>query len=112
VPHLAFQANALADTPVVGPHEFYSAYYLSMVALDKPGVLADVTRILGDLEISIEAILQKEPSRRDKTARIIILTQKTQEGKLNAAVKAVEKLDTIQGKVKRIRVEYLEEEPR
>ncbi|MGA8259245.1 MAG: homoserine dehydrogenase [Arenicellales bacterium] len=112
VPHLAFQANALADTPVVGPREFYSAYYVSMVALDKPGVLADVTRILGDLEISIEAILQKEPSHRDKTARIIILTQKTQEGKLNAAVEAVEKLDTIQGKVKRIRVEYLEEDPR
>ena len=82
------------------------------VCLDKPGVLADVTRILGDLEISIEAILQKEPSPQDKTARIIILTQKTREGKLEAAVAAIEKLEPIQGALKRIRVEHLEDEAR
>lgn len=112
VPHLAFQADALTDTPVLEPRDFQTAYYLSMVALDKPGVLADVTRILGDLGISIEAILQKEPSVYDKTARIIILTQKTREGKLNAALEAIENLEPIQGAVKRIRVEYLEDEPR
>ncbi len=112
VPHLAFQTDALTDIPVLGPHDFETAYYLSMVALDKPGVLAEVTRILGDLEVSIEAILQKEPSPEDKTARIIILTQKTREGKLDAAVEAIEKLDPIQGAVKRIRVEYLEDEAR
>lgn len=112
VPHLAFQTDALTDTPVLESQAFRTAYYLSMVALDKPGVLADVTRILGDLEISIEAILQKEPSPEDKTARIIILTQTTREGELDAAVAAVEKLDAIQGAVKRIRVEYLEDERR
>jgi homoserine dehydrogenase len=110
VPHLAFQADALADTPVLAADEFQTAYYLSMVALDKPGVLADVTRILGDLGISIEAILQKEPSPKDKTARVIILTQRTEEGKLYAAVEAIEALGSIQGTVKRIRVEYLEDE--
>ncbi|MDZ7841304.1 MAG: homoserine dehydrogenase [Gammaproteobacteria bacterium] len=112
VPHLAFQTDALTDTPVLAPHDFETAYYLSMVALDKPGVLAEVTRILGDLEVSIEAILQKEPSPEDKTARIIILTQKTREGRLDAAVEAIEKLDPILGAVKRIRVEYLEDEAR
>jgi homoserine dehydrogenase len=75
-------------------------------------VLADVTRIFGDLEISIEAILQKEPSPEDKTARVIILTQKTREGTLNAAAQAIESLDAIQGAVKRIRVEHLEDESR
>jgi homoserine dehydrogenase len=112
VPHLAFQADALTDTPVLAPQDFQTAYYLSMVALDKPGVLADVTRIFGDLEISIEAILQKEPSPEDKTARVIILTQKTREGTLNAAAQAIESLDAIQGAVKRIRVEHLEDESR
>jgi len=112
VPHLAFQADALTDTPVLEPQDFETAYYLSLVALDKPGVLAEVTRILGDLEVSIEAILQKEPSPEDKTARIIILTQKTREGKLDAAVAAIEKLEPIQGMVKRIRVEHLEDEAR
>jgi len=110
VPHLAFQADALTDTPVLEPAEFETAYYLSMVALDKPGVLAHVTRILGDLKISIEAILQKEPTSHDMTARVIILTQKTHEGTLNAALEAIEQLDAIQGRVKRIRVEYLEAE--
>jgi len=110
VPHLAFQTDALTDTPVLEPRDFETAYYLSMVALDKPGVLAEVTRILGALEVSIEAILQKEPSPEDKTARIIILTQKTREGKLDAAVAAIEQLDPIQGRVKRLRVEYLEDE--
>ncbi|HSH44186.1 MAG TPA: homoserine dehydrogenase, partial [Arenicellales bacterium] len=112
VPHLAFQTDALTDTPVLEPGQFETAYYLSMVALDKPGVLAEVTRILGDLEISIEAILQKEPSPEDKTARIIILTQKTFEARLDAAVAAIEQLDPIQGAVKRIRVEHLEDESR
>jgi len=112
VPHLAFQADALADTPVLAAQDFETSYYLSMVALDKPGVLAEVTRILGDLEVSIEAILQKEPSPEDKTARIIILTQKTLEGKLDEAVKAIEALAPIQGAVKRLRVEHLEDEAR
>jgi len=111
VPHLAFQADALADTPVLEPSSFRTAYYLSMVALDKPGVLADITRLLGDTGISIEAILQKEPSPQDKTARIIILTQRTREGELDTAVAAIENLDAIQGAVKRIRVEYFEDEP-
>jgi len=112
VPHLAFQADALTDTPVLEPGDFHTAYYLSMVALDKPGVLAHITRILGDRAISIEAILQKEPTARDATARVIILTQKTREGELDAALTAIEALDAIQGRVKRIRVEYLEDEPR
>ena len=61
VPHLAFQADALADHPILPIDEVHSAYYLRLQAVDRPGVLADVTRILGDRGISIEALLQNEP---------------------------------------------------
>ena len=71
VPHLAFQADALDDIPVLSSESFKTAYYLRLNAEDKPGVLADVTRILADHNISIDAIIQKEPLR-DETAIPII----------------------------------------
>jgi homoserine dehydrogenase len=106
VPHLAFQAGELADLPILPVEKIVSAYYLSMDALDKPGVLADVTRILADLEISIEAILQREPPVKDK-ATIIILTQRTVEERINRAIAQIEKLPAMVGRVRRIRVEHL-----
>jgi homoserine dehydrogenase len=106
VPHLAFQAGELADLPILPAEKFVSAYYLSMDALDKPGVLADVTRILADLEISIEAILQREPPVKDK-ATIIILTQRTIEERINRAIAQIERLSAMVGRVRRIRVEHL-----
>ena len=106
VPHLAFQADAISNIPVVQPDEFETAYFLSMEAIDRPGVLADVTRIFGRLQISIEAILQKEPIH-EQTANVIILTQRTQEKYMNEAVTKLEKLEAILGSVKRIRVEHL-----
>jgi homoserine dehydrogenase len=77
-----------------------------MDAQDKPGVLADVTRILADLEISIEAILQREPPVKEK-ATIIILTQRTVEERINRAIEQIEELPTMIGRVRRIRVEHL-----
>ncbi len=106
VPHLAFQPGALASVDIVAPDMFETAYFLSLTAVDKPGVLADVTRILGDLEISIEAILQKEPPGNENTVPVIILTQRTRERHMNQAVSKIEALDAITRPVKRIRVEH------
>jgi homoserine dehydrogenase len=107
VPHLAFQPNKLSDIPVLPMDEVVTAYYLRMQAIDKPGVLADVTRILGDAGISIEAILQKEPAEGASHVPIIMLTQRVQEKFMNKALKEIEALDSINDKVMRIRLETL-----
>ena len=107
VPHLAFQPDALSDTPILSMNDVETAYYLRMQASDKPGVLADVTRILGDQGISIEAIIQKEPAPDMENASVIMLTHKVQEQKMNDAIAQIETLDTIHDKVTRIRVETL-----
>lgn len=107
VPHLAFQADAIADIPVLGADEFKTAYYLRLNAEDKPGVLADVTKILADQNISIEAIIQKQPLQGETSLPVIMLTQQTLEKEMNAAIAKIESLSTINGKVSRIRVETL-----
>jgi len=107
VPHLAFQASQLADTPILPIEEVETAFYLRMCALDRPGVLADVTRILGDRQISIEAFIQKEPVKDMDKVDIIMLTQRVREGNMNEAIAAIEALDSICSRVTRIRVETL-----
>jgi homoserine dehydrogenase len=107
VPHLAFQPDQLSDFPILPMEEVETAYYLRLQALDKPGVLAEVTRILGDLGISIEAILQKEPREGENTVPVIILTQRVLEKYMNQAITRIEALPSITGKVMRIRLEHL-----
>ena len=107
VPHLAFQPDSITNIDVLKADDFETAYFLSLEALDQPGVLADITHILGRQEISIEAILQKEPDANAGTARVIILTQQTREANMNTALKFLKKLPAITGDVKRIRVEHL-----
>ena len=107
VPHLAFQADSLADIPVVTAEQFKTAYYLRLNAEDKPGALADVTRILADHRISIEAIIQKEPLGDATAIPIILLTEITLEKEMNAAIAKIEALKTVTGKVNRIRLETL-----
>ncbi|MDH5649335.1 MAG: homoserine dehydrogenase, partial [Gammaproteobacteria bacterium] len=107
VPHLAFQPDALEDLPILPIEEVETSYYLRMQAKDKPGVLADVTRLLGDRGISIEAMLQKEPEEGEDTASIIMLTQRVVEKDMNTAIQKIEGLETIVGKVTRIRLEHL-----
>ena len=106
VPHLAFQPDAISDLPVTTCGEFEAAYFLSMEAVDRPGVLADITHIFGRLDISIEAILQKEPVN-ENTANVIILTQRTKEERMEKALIQLEALESVLGTVKRIRVEHL-----
>jgi homoserine dehydrogenase len=107
VPHLAFRADALADIPVLSAERIKTSYYLRLNAEDKPGVLADVTKILADHDISIEAIIQKEPPKDSTALPIIMLTQITLEQEMNAAIRAIEALPTVSGKVNRIRMETL-----
>ncbi|HWP00804.1 MAG TPA: homoserine dehydrogenase [Methylococcus sp.] len=107
VPHLAFQPDAISDMPILPIEEVVTAYYLRLSAEDKPGVLADVTRILANHAISIEAVLQKEMPEGESHLPVILLTQRVTERELNAAVQEIEALPTIRGPVKRIRLETL-----
>jgi homoserine dehydrogenase len=107
VPHLAFQPDSLSNMPVLDMAEVETAYYLRMLAEDRPGVLADVTRILGDRGISIEAIIQKEPLPGSDKANIIMLTHQVLEKNMNQAITDIEALSAIFGKVTRIRMETL-----
>ena len=107
VPHLAFQPDALSDLGILPVEDIETAYYLRLCAVDRPGVLADVTRILGDLSISIEAVIQKEPLEEQQQVPIILLTRRVQEKHMNAAIAQIEALAAIQGKVTRIRLEHL-----
>ena len=110
VPHLAFQPDAMVDLPILPIEDVETSYYLRLHAQDKPGVLADVTRILADLGISIEAILQKEPHAGEETVPVIILTQRVKEKNINDAIARIEELEPIKGTVARIRLEHLNPE--
>ena len=107
VPHLAFQADALSDMPILSMNEVETAFYLRMKASDKPGVLADVTKVLGDHHISIEAIIQKEPLDDATDVQVIMLTHEILERNMNAAIAKIEALDAVTADVVRIRVETL-----
>jgi homoserine dehydrogenase len=107
VPHLAFKPDQIADLPVMPVEDVETAYYLRLQAADRPGVMAQVSRIMGDLDISIEAILQKEPGPGETTVPLIMLTRRVVEKRINEAIEQFEALDSIIGKVQRIRVETL-----
>lgn len=107
VPHLAFQADALSSTPIADIGDIETAYYLRMDAKERPGVLADITRILGDSGISIEAIRQQEPAEGATHVPIVILTHIVKEKAMNEAIEKIEALDSINGSVTRLRVEHL-----
>ena len=109
VPHLAFQADALVDLPILPMEEIESAYYLRMTALDRIGVLAQVTNILSENGISIEAIIQKEPHGGEERVSVVLLTHQVIEKQINSAINAIEKLEGIEGSVMRIRLEMLGE---
>jgi homoserine dehydrogenase len=108
VPHLAFQPSALADHPIVPMGEVETAYYLRMAAQDRPGVLAEVTRILGEAGISIEAIRQQEPAPEAEWVPIVILTHTVSEQAMNDAIECIEALPAIAGRVMRIRLEHFD----
>ncbi|MEK6244492.1 MAG: homoserine dehydrogenase [Pseudomonadota bacterium] len=107
VPHLAFQPDRLARDPILPIGEVETSYYLRMRVQDRPGVLADVARILADSKISIGAMVQKEPGEGESRVDIVMLTHRAIEKNVNAAMAKIEKLPTVLGKVTRIRLEEL-----
>ena len=107
VPHLAFQPDRLARDPILPIGAVETSYYLRMRVKDRPGVLADVSRILADLRISIGAMVQKEPEQGESRVDIVMLTHRAIEKNVNAAMAKIEKLPTVVGKVTRIRLEEL-----
>ncbi len=107
VPHLAFQPNALADLKILPMDEVQTSYYLRLRVQDKPGVLADITRILADEQISIDAVIQKEPGEGEDQTDLIMLTHLTREKRINAAIAKIEALGVVAGKVTKLRLEEL-----
>ncbi len=107
VPSLAFRHDALSDIHMLESESFETSFYLRILVEDKPGVMAEVSRILGDENISIEAIIQKEPEAGSTRVPVILLTRRILEGAMDRAIASIEQLDTVEGKVTRIRVEGL-----
>src|SRR3569623_556473 len=107
VPHLAFQPDQLTDVPFLPMGDVETSYYLRMRVLDRPGVLADITRILADREISIDAMIQKEPTEGEDQTDIILLTHKSIEHRVVDAIARIESLPTVRGSVVRLRLEDL-----
>jgi len=108
VPHLAFQPSELSDLPILDIEDVETSYYLRMQAQDKPGVLAQITGILGEAGISIEAMQQKEPAEGETHVPLVMLTQKVLERQMNQAISKIESMDSINGEITRIRMEQLE----
>ncbi len=107
VPHLSFQSDQLVELPILPIGDVETSFYLRMQVLDRPGVLADITRILADHSISIEAMIQKEPAEGQDKTSIILLTHQVLERNVLAAIDRIEQLATVDGNVTKIRKEEL-----
>jgi homoserine dehydrogenase len=95
------------NTPILEMGKIETAYYLRLSVINRPGVMASIATIFGDSDISIDTILQKGRGMPNEDVTIIMLTQNTREANLTKALKQVEELDTVDGKVVRIRLEQL-----
>ena len=107
VPTLSFQPDLLSDTPVIPMEDVETSYYLRLQVMDKPGVLAEITRVLADNAISINAMIQKEAGSDADKVSIIMLTHLTVEKNINTAIAHIESLPVVTSKVIRIRIEEL-----
>jgi homoserine dehydrogenase len=105
VPHLAFQPDAMVDLPILPMADVITSYYLRLRVDDRPGVLADVTRILADQEISIDAMIQREPGEGEEQTEIIMLTHQTRERNIDAAIARIASLAAVKGAIVRLRLE-------
>jgi homoserine dehydrogenase len=107
VPHLAFQPNALQNTPILPISEVTTSYYLRLAVADQAGVLADITRILAAHGVSIDALLQKEAAEGESQTDLVILTHETKEKNMTAALLEMQNLKTVIGEIVKIRLENL-----
>ena len=107
VPHLAFQPDALQNTPILPIAEVTTSYYLRLAVADQAGVLADITRILAAHGVSIDALLQKEAAEGESQTDLVILTHETKEKNMTAALLEMQDLKTVIGEIVKIRLENL-----
>ena len=111
VPHLAFQADAMSNTPVLPMSEVVTSYYLRLNVADEAGVLANVTSMLAKAGISIDAVLQREADEVGGEGAtqtdLIILTHQCVEAKMNEALVQMQALSTVLAPIVRIRKEEL-----
>jgi homoserine dehydrogenase len=107
VPHLAFQPDQLSAIPILDIGQVQTSYYLRMRVVDKPGVLADITRLLARSRISIDAMVQKEPAEGESRVDIVMLTHRALEKNVDQAMARIERLSTVVGKIIRLRLEEL-----
>jgi len=107
VPHLAFQPDALDDTPILPVEQVVTSFYLRLRVADQTGVLSRITTILAEHDISIDAVLQRESAEGERQTDLIILTHDTQEGRMNQALAKMQALATVLGPIVRIRKEEL-----
>ena len=107
VPHLAFQPDSLANTPILPIEQVVTAFYLRLQVADQAGVLARITGILAERDISIDALLQRESAEGEKQTDVIILTHDTVEGRMNDAIAQMQALPTVLAPIVRIRKEEL-----
>jgi homoserine dehydrogenase len=107
VPHLAFQPDAMSDTPILPMADVHTAFYLRLVVADQAGVLSRITTILAEHDISIDAVLQRESAEGERQTDLIILTHDTAEGRMNEALAKMQGLPTVLAPIVRIRKEEL-----
>jgi homoserine dehydrogenase len=107
VPHLAFQPDELHSTPVLPIGEVLTAFYLRLQVADQKGVLAAITRILADGDISIDAVLQRESAEGESQTDVIILTHETAESRMSQALATMQGLPTVLAPIVSLRKEEL-----
>ena len=109
IPYMSFQPEHIQEEKILPVSEIHSAYYLRMDVLDKPGEMANISRILSEDQISIEALIQKEAhtSGQEAPVPIVIITDRVKESLMDHAIAAIEEIPDLRGRVTRIRVESL-----
>ncbi len=107
VPHLAFQPDALDDAPILSMEEVVTSFYLRLRVADQTGVLARITGILAEHDISIDAVLQRESAEGERQTDLIILTHDTVEGRMNGALAQMQALSTVLAPIVKLRKEEL-----
>jgi homoserine dehydrogenase len=107
VPHLAFQPDELHATPILPIEQVVTSYYLRLRVADQKGVLAEITRLLADSDISIDAVLQRESAEGENQTDLIILTHDSVEGRLREALARMQALGSVLAPIVHLRKEEL-----
>ena len=107
VPHLAFQPQEMRDIPILSIDKVLTAFYLRLGVADQAGVLASVTGILAEFNISIDAMLQQPSHNKEESTELIILTHQCIESQMNGALEKIQSLTTVIEPIVRIRKEEL-----